>query len=271
MKRRPLGSTSIVTTVIGYGTSRLHYVSAEERIRLIKAAHERGIRHFDTAPCYGHGAAEMALGKALMYVREEVTIATKYGVEPRRLCVAAEGVSPVFGSVTRAVAAISERVRPRVAEWTYDVEGLDRSIRHSLKRLRTDYIDILFLHEPNVARLGEAERLWEFLGKLREKGVVKEVGLAGRWQAVLAVRGLMPEELRPVTQTGEKEWSPPDEPHITFGVLASGRQSYFRHETSAKNVENAIRKAVGRRNQGSVLVSTTRLAHLDQIVRAVEA
>jgi aryl-alcohol dehydrogenase-like predicted oxidoreductase len=54
----------------------------QERLQLLECAYDAGIRHFDTAPYYGYGEAERVLGEFLRGKRDQVTITTKFGIQP---------------------------------------------------------------------------------------------------------------------------------------------------------------------------------------------
>jgi hypothetical protein len=75
-----LSRSGLVTSRLGFGTSRLHYIRREERRWLIDAAIDLGFFHFDTAPSYGDTLAECEIGAALGGRRDHVVIATKYGI-----------------------------------------------------------------------------------------------------------------------------------------------------------------------------------------------
>jgi aryl-alcohol dehydrogenase-like predicted oxidoreductase len=109
-----------------------------ERLATIHAARERGVTVFDTAPTYGDGASERLLGRALKANRAEVAIATKVG----------------------------PRDDPR------------RSLEGSLRRLESDYVDLVQLHEP----LERWEWQIEKLHALVEEGKARAVGLCNATQ-----------------------------------------------------------------------------------------
>ena len=113
----------------GYGTAALgRSISRRERVRLVEAAYEAGIRWFDTAPLYGAGAAEEALGIALRG-KDDVTVATKVGIVPPGL----------VGVALR---------RPAEGGRFTDVR---RQVDGSLRRLRRDTVDVVLLHEVDAA------------------------------------------------------------------------------------------------------------------------
>ena len=84
MKRIPLPGARLTLSRFSFGTASLHHLGAlGKQVRHLRAALEAGFSHFDTAPLYGFGMAERALGRAFSDARSEaVTIATKVGLYP---------------------------------------------------------------------------------------------------------------------------------------------------------------------------------------------
>src|SRR5690606_27260787 len=84
MQERSLGKQGLTVSAIGYGAmgTAVGYGSSDdtESIAAIRRAHELGVTHFDTAEMYGWGEGEKLLGQALAPIRDEVTIATKFGL-----------------------------------------------------------------------------------------------------------------------------------------------------------------------------------------------
>jgi aryl-alcohol dehydrogenase-like predicted oxidoreductase len=140
-------------SAIGLGCMGLSYgygpaTDRQDAIRLIRAAHERGVTFFDTAEAYGPGLNEEVVGEALEPVRDAVVIATKFGFK--------DGV-PAEGLDSRP-----ERIA-QVAD-------------EALKRLRTDRIDLFYQHrvDPNVPM----EDVAGAVKKLIEAGKVRHFGLS---------------------------------------------------------------------------------------------
>lgn len=136
-------------------------VAATAAEATVRRALERGVRFFDTAPHYGEGVSEQRLGAALAGVeRDSVVIATKVG----RTIVGPDGVPvPVGGTGTSTIGDLSR-------------DGVLRSLEGSLARLRTDRVDLLYLHDPadvDAALRGALPALLE----LRDQGVVRAVGV----------------------------------------------------------------------------------------------
>jgi len=147
----------------------------------IRHAWGQGIRDFDTAPYYGFGLSETRLGAALADVpRGSYTVSTKLG----RVIEHAEG---------RDGRADGFAVQGRRARFDYSRDGLRRSLEASLHRLRTDYVDILFLHDIGALTHGAdhprilAQALDESLpamAQMREEGLVGAIGIGVNEQAV---------------------------------------------------------------------------------------
>lgn len=138
-RRVRLGRTGLELPDIGFGTSSLRGDEA-----LVRHALERGVTHFDTAESYEGGAAEETLGRALRGRREEVTLASK--------------------------------VKAHASSRAPD---LMRALEESLRRLRTDRIDVYFNHAVNdVDRLKNPEWL-EFASRAREQGKIRFTGMSG--------------------------------------------------------------------------------------------
>jgi D-threo-aldose 1-dehydrogenase len=144
-------------------------------------AWHRGIRHFDTAPYYGYGLSETRLGDALTGMpRASFTLSTKVG----RL---------IEDDPQQQQHADGFIVDGRRARFDYSRDGVLRSIEASLKRLRTDHVEILLLHDIGALTHGDRhagvlrQALVEALPamtELRAAGVCKAVGIGVNEEAV---------------------------------------------------------------------------------------
>jgi aryl-alcohol dehydrogenase-like predicted oxidoreductase len=157
MQKRKLGKSNLEVSAIGLGCMGLSYgfgpaVDKQEGIALIRAAVEKGVTFFDTAEAYGPFANEELVGEALAPFRSKVVIATKFGfkIDPT----AARGLN----GVDSRPAHIKE-----VAE-------------ASLKRLKTDVIDLFYQHrvDPDVPIEDVAGAVKELI----QQGKVKHFGLS---------------------------------------------------------------------------------------------
>src|SRR3984893_2375843 len=126
MQKRKLGKSNLEVSAIGLGCMGLSFgygpaVEKQEGISLIRAAVERGVTFFDTAEVYGPFTNEELVGEALAPFRKQVVIATKFGFDLR-------------GSDTR----------PGAAGLNSQPEHIKQVADASLKRLRTDVIDLFY-------------------------------------------------------------------------------------------------------------------------------
>jgi len=153
MKTRQLGRSGLIVSELGFGCMGLSYgygpaTDTSDAIKLIRAAFDRGVTFFDTAEAYGPFINESVVGEALAPVRDRVVIATKFGFRD--------------GDSTKRLDSRPERIRA-VAE-------------ASLKRLKTDRIDLFYQHrvDPNVPIEEVAGTVKELIGQ----GKVKHFGLS---------------------------------------------------------------------------------------------
>jgi len=249
---------------LGFGTARLHHVSAGERQRLLAAAAECGIVHFDTAPCYGDGLAERVLGRFLKSGRDRYVVATKYGLP-------ADPLVSLLGLPARAARSVVRgagwwpQARPALC-----APDLRASVHASLRRLQTDRIDILFLHEPALQRFRSLAEVLDEMRRLQEAGHVRAIGLAGRWCDVAAVADAA-SGLPLILQTAETEWDGPRVPDITYSAMMRGPQRAFAAAIDPSSAVERLCAALRRRPDGVVLISTTRIDHLDALAAAAQS
>lgn len=172
MRERTLARADVHLTELAFGAASLGNLytvtSPEGAADAVATAWELGIRYFDTAPHYGLGLSEQRLGAALSkYPREDVVISTKVG----RLLV--ENENPTEWDSEHFVVPGNLR-----RQWDFSRDGILRSVEASLSRLGTDYVDILYLHDPEVSGVeGAAEQGAATLIELRDQGVVRAVGI----------------------------------------------------------------------------------------------
>ncbi len=175
MQKRMLGNSGLKVSAIGLGCMGLSFgygpaVEKQDGISLIRAAVERGVTFFDTAEAYGPFTNEELVGEALAPFRNHVVIATKFGFSD--------------GDSTAGLDSRPERIR-QVAE-------------ASLKRLRTDRIDLLYQHrvDPDVPIEDVAGTVKDLIreGKVKHFGM-SEAGVPSirRASAVQSVTALQSE------------------------------------------------------------------------------
>ena len=146
MKTMNLGMSGLEVPVILVGCMRINTISREEADAFIRGALDIGANFFDNADVYGDGACEEIFSSTLARVRrQEIIIQTKCGIR--------KGIS-----------------------FDFSKEHIINATEKSLKRLKTDYIDVLLLHRPDI--LAEGEEVAEAFGKLHASGKVRYFGIS---------------------------------------------------------------------------------------------
>jgi len=177
MQKRKLGNSNLEVSALGLGCMGMsasygRIPDKQEMISLLRAAYERGVTFFDTAEVYGPFTNEELVGEALSPVRNEVVIATKFGFK----------LDPTGERTWLGVDSRPEHIK-EVAE-------------ASLKRLKTDYIDLFYQHrvDPEVPIEDVAGAVKELIdeGKVRHFGLsepgVETIRRAHAVQPVTAVQ-----------------------------------------------------------------------------------
>ncbi len=160
MNLRPFGNTGMNVSEIGLGAWQLAnpdwgISDAEEALRIVQKSLDAGCNFFDTAPGYNHGKSEEFLGQVLKPVRKNVIICSKFGH------------SPAWGDDFTTPA-----IRP--------------SLEGSLKRLQTDYVDILLIHNPPRAMMdGRVNDQYAEFEKLKREGKIRAYGISLDWRVEL--------------------------------------------------------------------------------------
>ncbi|MBG83047.1 MAG: aldo/keto reductase [Phycisphaerae bacterium] len=163
MDCRTLGSTGIECSRLGWGAFKIgrdqgtkfpdDYVipSEDESIRIIHGMLDMGINLIDTAPSYG--LSEIRLGKALEGRRDGIILSTKVG----------------------------ERFENGQSHYDFSSTAAVKSLQESLKRLKTDHVDILWIHsDGNDQAILEDDAYVETLESLKDAGMTRAIGFSGK-------------------------------------------------------------------------------------------
>ncbi len=260
---------------IGFGCAPiLGSVDRARSLRGLEVAYEAGITHFDVAPSYGYGEAEGFLGDFLTGgKRQRVVIATKHGIEANAK---AKLLKPLKG-IARATLKLLKGSRPASAgsggqaiaramlnHVPITADSLEKSVHRSLKRLRTDYLDIVLLHEPPQA-LGEIDAIFESAHRLKDAGKILGFGFALTREQWPIHAGILPKCDLLQFDAASPETPLPDEsvgkPTILF--------SPFRTAKEGESREDVLRRLVKANDQSVVLCSMFSEAHIRSNVNAV--
>ena len=161
MKLRPFGNTGMNVSEIGLGAWQLANPEwgvndKDEALKIVQKSLEVGCNFFDTAPGYGEGRSEELLGEGLKSVRKAVIICTKFS-------------------------------HYKSGKRDFDAKNVRPVLEGSFKRLHTDYVDILLLHNPPREEMdgNVSEELYAELEKLKTEGKIREYGVSLDWRIEL--------------------------------------------------------------------------------------
>ncbi|WP_371824235.1 aldo/keto reductase [Methylosinus sp. KRF6] len=235
----PVSIEKILPSKLGFGAAPLgnmfRDIPEEEALATVEAAWNNGVRYFDTAPFYGAGLAELRLGEALAgKPREDYVISTKVGR------VILDEIEDIGARDLGEKSGVFAHGRPNRIVNDYSESATLRSLEDSLKRLRTDHVEFVFVHDVAQDFYGdewlamfESARLGAFrtLDRLREEGVI-----AG-W-------GLGVNRVEPIEIVMELDEPRPDK------FLLAGRYTLLDHEKALQRVmpmaaERGLRIVVG--------------------------
>jgi len=149
MKTLKLGSSSLEVPVVAVGCMRINSLEKAEAERFVQAALEEGANFFDHADIYGGGECEEIFAEAIHMnaeIREKIILQSKCGIRP--------------------------------GMFDFSKEHILNSVDSILKRLKTDYLDVLLLHRPDA--LVEPEEVAEAFDQLESSGKVRHFGVSNQ-------------------------------------------------------------------------------------------
>lgn len=282
---------------LGFGCAQLFRLhSARERQAVLAAAYEAGIRHFDVAPLYGLGQAEIELGQFLRGRRDTVTVTTKFGLDP---AAGMSAVRVVQGMARRLVDALpsvkrylQSRRRPLAARQSFDPKAAQRSLERSLRRLATEHIDYFLLHEP-TADLVDRDSPTDFLQQQKKRGLIRAFGIAGPVEplaAVIARHPALAEVVQhPGPQLGEQNDALPQPPFgqsFIYGSVGPRLQAIKTMLAANAEAGEEWRRRPGHvcdrslaslllldqrmaSSSSTILVGSAKPAHVSEVARAI--
>ncbi len=250
MQKRTLGSTGIEVSALGLGTTKFgrnvgvkypqgfEIPSEEHLANLLSVAKGFGINVLDTAPAYG--TSEERLGRLLKGQREDWVIIGKIG----------------------------EEFEDGHSLYHFTPDHFKTSLERSLKRLQTDYIDVLLIHsDGRDLEILNDDALIRTLEGFKEQGLVRAIGISSK-TVEGGLRGL---EMMDVVMASYNPDYTDEEPVLDYAaahnkgvvlkkVLSSGH---------AGSVEEALKFSLGHAGVTSAIVGTINFEHLKENVRAV--
>jgi D-threo-aldose 1-dehydrogenase len=197
------------------------------------------VRHFDVARYYGYGEAEEILGDFLRARRSQVTVTTKFGIEPMRRT---PGISLAL-KAARLLVRLLPSMRPAaqraaqglVRTGVFTPENAQKSLEASLRALRTDYIDFFLLHDFDPVSHPLPDALPEFLENAVKAGKIRLFGIGTSFENVLLALAHQPGlcdviqfQNSALTRTMERlPAGGPERLVFTHGALGQGFRSVY--------------------------------------------
>jgi aryl-alcohol dehydrogenase-like predicted oxidoreductase len=213
---RTLGRTGLQVSEIGFGGWAIggnafgnSYGPTDdaESKRAVRRAYELGCTFFDTADVYGHGHSEEIFGEALRGIRDKVIVATKVGGNFYN-----RDIHPLMRDrIAQAVGRPLEEIeRGAPLSVTHDANFTGAYVRfaveRSLARLKSDYIDLLQLHNPPINLISTMET-YEVLEQLKREGLIRFYGVSVHppEEGIAAVNATMPDTVQIVYNLARRE------------------------------------------------------------------
>jgi aryl-alcohol dehydrogenase-like predicted oxidoreductase len=162
MNYRTYQNTDLKVSEVGFGmwtvsTGWWGKFTEQEAVNLLRKAFDLGVTLFDAADTYGNGLSEELIAKAFSHQRDQIVIATKVGYD--------------------FVHHGNERRGQREIPQDFSPEAIVRATESALKRLKTNRIDLLQLHNVRMEQIVE-DAVWDTLEQLRERGLIRYYGIA---------------------------------------------------------------------------------------------
>src|SRR5580704_7164732 len=162
MKYRTYRNTDLTVSEVGFGmwtvsTGWWGSFTEQEAVNLMRKAFDLGITLYDAADTYGNGLSEELIAKAFLRQRDQIVIATKIGYD--------------------FVHHGNERRGQREIPQDFSPEALVAATDAALKRLRTDRIDLMQLHNIRMDQVYD-DKVWTTMERLKEQGKIRNIGIA---------------------------------------------------------------------------------------------
>lgn len=249
-----LDGTGLSVSRFAFGTASLHHLGAvAAQADHLRAAADAGFTHFDTAPLYGFGAAERALGQAFGGTGGPgLTIATKVGLYPP----GGTGQTRLAMLGRKALGRIVPALSRPLADW--GVARARASLDRSLAQLRRDHVDLLFLHEPDIDLVATDEWLrWLEDEAARRVGAFGIAGPADRLAPFIAqgnpLAAVVQAQDSLVRREADFLIAKGRALQMTYGYLSAAGQGA---------AEPVLAAALARNTTGAIVISTRNPARL---------
>jgi len=190
MQSIALSNLDLPTPMLGFGcAAMMGRVGRNASLAALAAAHDSGVIFYDTARSYGYGESEALLGDFLRGRRDQVLLSTKFGILPTASSPLKRMLKPLTRALLQAVPGARRAMHGQLASMSsaghFSIAAMHASLHASLRALRTDYVDFLFLHEAPPSIL-QRDDLFAALSQLVSAGKVRRFGIASHPDVVEA-------------------------------------------------------------------------------------
>lgn len=177
-------------SALGFGCASLgSRIAPAAGLAALARAHDAGVTWFDVAPSYGDGQAEILLGRFLAgRRRDSIQILTKVGIAPPAPSLKARLLRPAMRLAVATLPSLRAAVRkrrPPATKLPLDVALIGQSLDASLRRLGTDHVDVLALHDATPEEAARDDVL-AALDKVMASGKARSVAIASSPEAAAA-------------------------------------------------------------------------------------
>lgn len=262
---------------------------------MLEHVFSRGITHFDVAPVYGLGRAEVILGRFLREKRNRVTIATKFGLAPPRGLGRNHFAVSLAKRMLRRFPGVLDRLKgyaaSHVVEGQFSPGAAVASLQGSLRAMNIDHLDLLLLHEATAEEATHSE-LVDALEREVKKGTIRALGIASAYERIARRTDSLPAAYRVlqfenhIAQANIRALGPSDRALITHSAFAASQRLARAIRTDAvrskvfserigldlhdPEVRSTLllRYALDTNPAGAVLFSSVTPAHVDHNVRS---
>ena len=267
--------TNLTTSRLGLGTASLHHLILPfDRKKWIFSALDFGYTHFDTARMYGDGLVEREMGKYLgAAYRTNITIATKVGIHADPFYEKHKNLMLIQRAANKLLRS-SFDYNNHIIDKDFSINKVQNSFEKSLNALRTDWVDVLFVHEPEINDISALYKLSEWLLKQKENGSARYIGIAGNSLNCMAitkkVEGVF--DILQVEDSIDKHEadllvSNGKNLQITYGYMRLSRENSPAIQLPSPNCLDIIKNALVRNSEGVVLVSSRKIDRLKALSR----
>ena len=160
MNYRKIGNTAISVSEIAFGAWGIGGITKDARAYghtddnisqlALQKAYDLGVNFYDTAPLYGYGHSEKLIGNTLSHLRHHIILSSKVGYLDFK------------------------------GNQDFSVKHIRKSLGKSLRRLKTDYLDVFQLHDPPIEKLYQESHIFETMQALKDEGQIRAIGISTR-------------------------------------------------------------------------------------------